>query len=312
MGRVARYKKVKSFDLFSKRNHDANLNLEHVGVWGLGVGRKRKKQPSRTAERLRAQRKKAKKDDDWDAPPNNDDGGGAGADDFDLNDLTGSLRRQMPPKVEDVVAPPVATTTTTIVPTTGRLSSENELLATALVDKEERHVTRLLKLNKQVEKKKPVVASEGRMEGESKRAYHRRVAKEARQIIRRENMTTHNPEKRQRKKEYLKEKKKRKKNSHSGEGAGRESNEDDDFITGDQAHAERQSQVLFGDQVEAPPVFRKLPRGATTKKTATGTSKSLKGTKAITAEQEAMDLIRRKVQAQYAMVKAKRKQMGHL
>ena len=35
MGRVAKYKKVKSFDPYSKKNR-GNVDLGQVGVWGLG------------------------------------------------------------------------------------------------------------------------------------------------------------------------------------------------------------------------------------------------------------------------------------
>ena len=119
MGRVARYKKIKSFDPFSKQQA-GGLNLDHVGIWGLGDDGRKVKKKSRTALKLKAQQQakrlqrlstkqqqqqksqKPNPQDFFDRPPDhvaattttNDDD-----DDFDLNDLTGSLKKQAHPSV---------------------------------------------------------------------------------------------------------------------------------------------------------------------------------------------------------------------
>lgn len=69
--------------------------------------------------------------------------------------------------------------------------------------------------------------------------------------------------------------------------------------------------VHFTEQAERPPMFKQLPRGAKPKET-----KVTKGGKPgmteaqIKAESNAMELIRRRAQAQYASIKAKRKRAG--
>lgn len=171
------------------------------------------------------------------------------------------------------------------------------------------------------------------MQGESKRAYNKRVKQETRQIIQRANKQEHNPEKRQKKKDFLNQKKKRGKrkasaynNNSDSDDNGNEHDEDDvdddapvgKLLTGEQAVAarDRETQVRFGEQAERPPVFKQLPRGAAKKSVATASSaKKHKSTSLLNpaemeAEQHAMDLLRRKVQAQYAAIKAQRKLYG--
>ena len=57
MGRVAKYKKVKSFDPYSSKNR-GNVNLNQVGIWGLGDSGRKTKKRSRRAEQLRSENKK--------------------------------------------------------------------------------------------------------------------------------------------------------------------------------------------------------------------------------------------------------------
>jgi hypothetical protein len=75
-----------------------------------------------------------------------------------------------------------------------------------------------------------------------------------------------------------------------------------------------EDKVHFGEQAERPPTFRQLPRGAKAKEDKTKKSSSSK-TKGMTddqveAEKDAMDMMRRRVQAQYAVLKEKRKRSG--
>ena len=93
---------------------------------------------------------------------------------------------------------------------------------------------------------------------------------------------------------------------HQGDG------DVDGLITGEAAVA----RLSFLDQVEQPPVFAQLPRGASKKpngklKCKEFESKSkLQKEESIRAEQNSMEAMRRKVQAQYAILKQKRRAQG--
>jgi hypothetical protein len=99
MGRVARYKKIKACDPFAKGNRRKTIGGETV--WGIGDDGRKLKKRSRTAEKLRAQRKKKTKldkftDRAFDAPP--DDG-----DEFDMKDLIGSVKKNKNDQVDDEI-----------------------------------------------------------------------------------------------------------------------------------------------------------------------------------------------------------------
>jgi hypothetical protein len=156
------------------------------------------------------------------------------------------------------------------------------------------------------------------MEGESKRAYANRTKVETKNIIIKEKMGTRNPEKQKRKNEFLKNKKNKKRKGGGMDEFGDSSSftrpaaddNDDSFMTGERAVAAMADVVRFGEQAERPPVFRQLPRGAKEKLTP-NQQRSKTMTKAeIDAESGAMELMRRKVLAQYAVMKAKRKETG--
>jgi hypothetical protein len=306
MGRVARYKKIKS-SLVTKGP------LEDVGIWGLGDNGRKAKKRSRTSEKLRAQRKKRKtvneEKDLFDAPP--EDG-----DDFDLADLVGSLKapkkRPSDEPIHKIIEPKKAAPPTILMPP----SSTNTPFAETTQDKEEKLFNRQLKLEQQVAKKEDT-SHQGRMEGESKRGYQKRMIKETRQIIKQTRQEEHNPEKRIRKKEFLKNKKQKKKGGNKftadtiGARHGQQDSDDDDMISGERAKA---AQPRFGEQAERPPTFQKLPRGAkvTTNKATMDTNKSTRmDNQAIEAEQQAMAKLRLQVQAQYAVIRARRKEAGN-
>jgi len=300
MGRVAKYKKIKTCDPFSKKN-GGRIDLESVGIWGLGdTGRKPKKR-SLKAQAARKKKRRNNDDDGFDVPPEGDD--------FDLADLTGSLKKEKLPLELEGLA---------VGNNKDFIKSNATIKISTVPDsvQQEKEMCKLLKLDKQVEKK-PVVAEEGRMEGESKKAFHKRVKAETRQIIKRERVERHNPEKRQRKKEFLKNKKKKKK----GKVSSYNDSTDDDYnaeegsalITGEQAVAARAAatEVKFGEQAERPPVFRQLPRGAM-KKAEKTTTKGTMSSEDVEAERAEMEKMRRKVQAQYAVIRQKRKGEFHL
>ncbi|GAX15049.1 hypothetical protein FisN_12Lu389 [Fistulifera solaris] len=301
MGRVARYKKIKACDPYSKQN-GGRVQLDKVGVWGLGDNGRKPKKRSKTAERLRAHKRKRQVDegDPFDLPPE-------GEDEFDMADLLGSVKREKKTTEEtEVVSNVVKTVTTSSVKPEKALKEDENLQS-----------SKLLKLDKQIEKKLHEAPEVKRMPGESKKAFDRRIKAETRMIIREQRVNNRNPEKKQRKKEFLTNKKKKKSgealvSSSSGKYADdSDAGADDDFITGEQAaaHRDRESTVPFGVQAERPPSFKQLPRGAVEKKRPTGQSK-LSDDADIEAEKKTMELMRRKIQAQYAAIKAQRRQRG--
>eukprot|EP00978_Attheya_sp_CCMP212_P034395 scaffold143861_cov60-Attheya_sp.AAC.1 len=99
----------------------------------------------------------------------------------------------------------------------------------------------------------------------------------------------------------------------------------DGFITGERAVAAAAASAsrspAFGEQAERPPVFTVLPRGARalektrqakimmSKKNIAANDNGTKESK-IEAEQRSMEAMRNKVQAQYELIKARRKQAG--
>lgn len=370
MGRVARYKKVKKSLSKATPNGAERISInnngkdskgsidyfDRVGVWGLGDSGRKPKKRSMASLKLRAQRNKKLPD-----AKETYDLGCAEGDDFDLKDLVGSLKKeQQPTEVAEFTSTSYASTsiTSSIDPvqalTADSLasipSSSNELstpcqastvtenASTTIPSKEGTLIaTEDEKLHKKFEaqvvpKKSTIVKSEGRMVGESKNAYSKRVKQETRQIIQRANQQAHNPEKRLKKKEFLTLKKKngtskkRKNKFHSNDNDDDEDDtfrmDDDDYnngsgklLTGEQAVAarERATRVQFGEQAERPPNFTQLPRGAIDlkkKKQKLSSPTSLKTQRDIDAEALAMDLIRKKVQAQYAEIKARRRNNG--
>ena len=337
MGRVAKYKKVKSFDPYSKKN-GGKVDLPNVGVWGLGDNGRKVKKRSKKAERMHARKDKNKSlkkgtskksnkfvdDGGFDVPPMEED-------EFNMKDLMGSVKRQ---KVETsdllgssiVVASSAEATndnnnknsnddTTTesynkIVTSTGNVANIPK------TEQDENKVARLLRLDKQEERKaeKDKLLSHARMEGESKRAYAKRTRAETRQIIQK-TTTTKNHEKLLLKKEFLKNKKKNKKRKGGGTYSANENRgggNDDDYDSDKGSSAE--APVRFGEQALRPPVFRQIPRGATSKSKTVATTKSVAtqgmSEDQVEAERDAMDLLRRRVQAQYKAIKTKRKNAG--
>ncbi len=364
MGRVARYKKVKkslskatpkgaeriSINNNGKDSKGSIDYFDRVGVWGLGDSGRKPKKRSLASMKLRAQRNKKM--------PNareNFDLVCEEGDDFDLKDLVGSLKKEQQPMevaafastsylsatiessnlpeqplaADGTTNPPsiknessVAIQTTPVTENSSTATSSKELKSIATDDE---------KLHKKFEaqvvpKKSTIVKSEGRMIGESKNAYGKRVKQETRQIIQRANQQAHNPEKRLKKKEFLTMKKKMG-TSKKRKNKFLDTNDDDDafqmddddlnhesgkLLTGEQAVAARAraTRVQFGEQAERPPNFTQLPRGANDKKKQRKSSSNIKTQQDIDAEALAMELIRRKVQAQYAEVKARRRQNG--
>ena len=374
MGRVARYKKVKKSLSKATPNGAERISInnngkdskgsidyfDRVGVWGLGDSGRKPKKRSLASLKLRAQRNKKLPDikETYDL-------GCAEGDDFDMKDLVGSLKKELQPAEVAEFTSTIHTLTSTTsslnpaqnlptdtissVPSTrNELSTPSQALtftensSTVISTMESKLIaTEDEKLHKKFEaqvvpKKSTIVKSDGRMVGESKNAYSKRVKQETRQIIQRANQQAHNPEKRLKKKEFLTLKKK---NGTSKKRKNKFVNNDDNddafqldddndynnigksdrLLTGEQAVAarERATRVQFGEQAERPPNFTQLPRGAIDlknkkkqKMSLSSSSTSFKTQQDIDTEAFAMDLIRKKVQAQYAEIKARRRNNG--
>jgi len=284
MGRVARYKKIKSCDPFSKERN-GRVVWDNVGVWGLGESGRKAKKRSKTAEKLRAakkrHRKQGKEDDHgFDAPP--------GKDDFDLADIMGSIRKEKPSITLPEGPSRQATSGGTVV------ANQKDAIKSHEEAEEDVKTTRLLKIDKQLETKEKSGPPLFMKPGESKRAYDRRVKSETKHLIEQQSTRYTNPEKKERKKEFLKKKKQKKKKNKFKDlplQHAPETIEEDRLVTVEEALAARGETPRFGEQAERPPEFKHLPRGA---------KKSNDG----------LNFTRMKIQAQYAAIKSRRKQQG--
>ena len=372
MGRVAKYKKVKSFDPYSKKNN-GQVDLSTVGVWGFGDSGRKVKKRSRRAEQLRQKNKKKRMNDKeyggFDLPPTDTCG-----DDFDLSDIVGTVKKQKKVMIDNsddgkVGKDAAAAASNNNNDDNKKLSATKSTSATAAIEDDyvvdEKKVARILKLEQHDIEKKQKQNLENelykRRDGESRNAYLKRTKKETRSIIQQTHQKQYNPEKRQRKKEFLTNKKKKQKKGNlddgvrgrgggssgssgrwgGGGGGGDTDGDDDDAFAGgrngkrysrtnddddddDTDRNEKDTMIVFGEQVERPPVFRQLPRGAKQQSKQSATKKKGSNKKKnddknakttmteeeIDAESHAMDLMRRKIQAQYAAIKRSRRQHG--
>jgi len=325
MGRVARFKKIKACDKFSKQNRSSSQSRESEYLWGTELKRNSKKR-SLVATKLRASKLKRRRkggatiddeEDAFDVPPD-------GKDEFNLSDLIGSIKKEKPAiELESFQMQSLASRETT------PKNSSN----TPKLDGNETKLTR--ELNKDIKSSKTVSNDinskieglmEGRREGESMRAFEKRLKEDTR-IILENNMKEHgnpnaNPEKMKRRKEFLNKKKEKKRKGkrlnihHKSQYTDLDQDDQDDLlITGEMAAAASETHS-FLDQVERPPMFEKLPRGANPKETlkkqdSIQRKDGVSMTKEeVQAEIDAMEIMRKKVQAQYSLLKTKRRKEG--
>lgn len=354
MGRVASYKKVKA----SYKNH-------HGGeyVWGTSATNKSKKR-SVTSQQHQKKKLKSRENRDtivddggFDLPPDKDD--------FDLEDFV--VKKQTKKRLDHDLLLPKSNSTMTTVRTSsssdglsndanGTADAETTADAsgakpTAIVksddirigntnvachipadDREEIRAAKMLRMDpktgkstsKQATKKSSI---EGRREGESMNAFHRRLKEDTANALAenyKKNLSSNDPApvgdggeekltKAQRKKEYSKMRKKKRK----GKSSTRNSDQYDTLSDDEEAAAA--VRVSFLDRAEQPPTFsaKQIPRGAHKKlkmkmkddgKNDGSSSKATMDEGKIKAEQNAMEIMRRKVQAQYALMKARRRQ----
>jgi hypothetical protein len=309
MGRVARYKKIKACDPFSKHG----IGMMSF-MWGEGDNGQRPKKRSKTSEKLRRSKQPRRNkqpladrqsksdknmDDYFNLPPIDQ------KDEFMMEDLVHSVQKQAPPvhvlntpldaseaKSEGFEFPDLSHTHISSGPQEP-LSLDQEIRA-----------SRFLKLDvsqpSSIALKKSDSLVEGRKEGESKRAFSKRMKLEVQRALRKEKIQqSENTESKKRKKDYLNEKrqkKRKKQQQQSSEFGPTES---------------PKREIPWNEQAERPPTFSVLPRGAVPKAkgflNTSAESTSLNASKQH-AEQRAMERMREMVQERYALLKAQRKQ----
>jgi hypothetical protein len=318
MGRVARYKKVKSVDPFAKAR-----------TWTEDVGDKsnvrRVKKRSKTAQKLKDQKNKKRKhaanknacdDGGFDLPPD-------GEDEFDMADLLGSVKRQ------ELKSDDFLRGSNSILDNVTTAKSINSSSGEKLASRVEKVDTRGLKSTSQ----KPQAQKNAKDTGKNaasatKTSYGIEITAHTptREIIAACNKPSNQQlgadgtnSKQAKRKAFFEQKKLKKKNQRS---QGYDS-EDDDYDNPNskatsvtkQPKSQHTTHALVArsaldDQVERPPIFSALPRGASKKKTAAAKGKNKDDSaKAdmIRKEQQALEAMRQRVMAQYAVLRESRR-----
>lgn len=333
MGRVARYKKIKAFDNNSRTNGEY--------VWGTGTFFNERKGKKRSlvarAHQKKKQETKRKRNatndmNGFDLPP-------SGKDEFDLSNFRVINKQKL---VENILEPdPISMTITknNLTSFTDKtLSTEQQDKPAAKVtkpevkvsgcvlsysipenDEGETQVARSLNLGRDgksiLEGKKVGNVAHGRREGESMNVFRRRMKSETQMALvedrqqssRKAAITvdrsdlSSNLDKSQRTKSFLTNKKKKQK--------GIAQPTDEYYCQlGNIDEAENNS---FLDRVDEPPVLR-LPKGALKKSRKTKTKKTTPPSEEqILSQQNEMEQIRQRVQATYALMKAKRRKQNN-
>jgi hypothetical protein len=321
MGRVARYKKVKSVDPFAKAR-----------TWTEDVGDKcnvrRVKKRSKTAQKLKDQKNKKRKyadnkkgcdDGGFDLPPD-------GEDEFDMADLLGSVKRQKL-KSDDFLRGSNSILDSAAIAKSMIISSSS---GEKLASKVEKVDTRGVKSTSQKprEQKNAKVTGKNAAAATKATSYGIEITAHTptREIIAACNKPINQQlgaegtnSKQAKRKAFFEQKKLKKKNKRS---QGYDS-EDDDYnkphstatsvtkkpTSQHTAHA-LVARSALDDQVERPPIFSALPRGALKKKTAAAKGKNKDDSaKAdmIRKEQKALEAMRQRVMAQYAALRESRR-----
>lgn len=334
MGRTARYKKIKSCDPYSKKN-GGKVSLGTVGIWGLSDNGAKPKKRSRTAERMRQEKINRRLKRQKHAPIDQSvfKRGGSGLDrppsdnedDFEMADLQGSLSRQKPAfqDLDEKNTSSLLTLKKSSKPTNDDSDRDDDDTFKPpekdVIDRKEMREARDILSKSSAAgndpgNKKGAARIADRLANESKNAYNKRVKAETRQIIKQQKVSDMNPEKRLRKKEFLKAKKQKKKGKGNQATANNPNNFSNRYDQQNDSDNDRRRQCAedtphFTVQAERPPTFHSLPRGASAKKKATGNHK-ISTDKDVQREQADLEKMRQQVQAQYAIIKAKRKRDG--
>lgn len=232
MGRVSRYKKVKSCYNGS------------FGEWGTEEAVKKKKR-SRTAQRLKPNRKH----DDRNLAPEEAE------DEFDLKTFEVKSIRKLEnplssPKYEEERGKK----------NEGSVAIRNDV---AFEHPDDEQLFRQISKQMKQDEKKKWKQDMARKRGESNRAFRRRLHRETSSFIQHGKASVRSEEKKEKKKQYLTEKKQKKKRKHSGSAPS--IGTIDSNPTGMDDEQANPEPFVFGDCVERPPVFSHLPRGASQK-----------------------------------------------
>lgn len=349
MGRVARYKKVKSIDPFAKNN-----------TWTSDQGDKsslrRVKRKSKTALRLKEQKlrqRKGKKgagsngwgcDDGYDLPPE-------GGDEFDMADLMGSVKKQVVRSNDSLMEPQMlASSMPSVTPSSSMSHHQVQQTKKKSKGSEEKDAkkTAAKKGGKQQQKKHTATTLDGDLVITHKTPTNEIIA--AHSNPKRKRSANDNtastvdgdsgPTKQERRKAYLQEKKLKKKNR----GASNNYNSDDDEdvlakhrlqqqqsdITSSSSSKQPKKHITqqqnysdtiiarsqLDDQVERPPTFSVLPRGAhklvknQAKKNKRSGGSDVDNEQRIRKEQQALEAMREKVMRQYSIMREKRRSGG--
>lgn len=241
------------------------------GEWGFGDNGQRVKKRSLTVRKLKMRGKKGKQALE-DREVDHFDAPPDAEDEFDIADL--NVEKEKPDEG-------TVDTNLTTAAATSTLSNSHE----------EHKLLKRFEADLEIKPKEKYVGN--RQEGETKTAFRRRTDREVQQIIHDTKKGSKVSKTKRKTKLALKEKKQKKKgrlSSNLKEPLNRQ--------LPVEAALERRAiktQVKFGEQAERPPIFKQLPRGA---------AKKPKEPSA------ALELLRNKAQAQYALLKAKRKEAG--
>jgi len=326
MGKVARYKKIKACDPFSKSSTKMKSGL--FGFGGEAILDPRRKRSLKKQAR-RAKKKgilNVDKTGGFDAPPDSDE------DDFNLADLDNikTSKREKKLAKESLSLGFTSTTFSSIKSENTDEKNSNKKNSTTSnltytipqSEKEEQQMYRDLNVNPRSNDK---LKQNGQKSNESVRQYKDRLHNETQMLI----AKSKNPSKKsdsnknvmisndggaddelvkgraQRKKEYLKKKKLKKKkrsgNNMQGEGdddyaIDNDDDKDSSFVT------ITQQQIGLTEQAERPPEFTMLPRGSDKIK-----KRRMAQDKVEQAKERSIERLKSQVEASYALLKEKRK-----
>lgn len=281
-----------------------------------------KRKASLKKRERRAKRNPGKKEFDggFDAPPQEQD-------DFDMSDLNKIKNTQKRRKLDHGLRAETDTITSNLsaagltchIPQSDREEAKRARELNVKGSTEVLHNTTDKNMNTSGSKK---AITTGRNEGESMSAFKKRVDRETREILLKEVKSElsikKSTTKSEKKKAFLDKKKNMKKGRNRKKHQYQRDDDSDDNIAGDSNNfvtGERAVAGLNDEQVERPPIFTILPRGAKPKVKSLEPQIDTDGTGAASAtdeekqarERRTMEIMRNKVIASYALMKAKRK-----
>jgi hypothetical protein len=331
MGRVSKYKKIKALDPYSKQNKHQNRKNKSLllgSCWDENEIRQ-KKLEKRLQKQLQRRSTKAKKNKNvgpvssskfFDLPPDDIE------DEFDMSTLTVRRNENTSPSLKKQLSVEI------VSGSNRRLQHQNQTFVGEEANRElqqELKTSRLLKIGSISNKSsyrnddRTTQKVHGRLEGESMKAFTRRINQETAMILKK-NLTQQqngsisrlkqvNPEKYEKKIHYLNKKKEKKRQmptirinqqKYSFEQGGERTTEN--LITGE--YASQQAVSLLHDQVERPPTFSVLPRGAKLLLSSRNNNKDCLMSKEKSSNiSKELEQYRARVQAQYALIKEQKR-----